>query len=101
MTSGYLGITNISSKAIEIKGINCLPVKAEIHETIMNAQGTMKMRKVDSFVLKSDTSSIFAPGGKHIMFWGLNNYGNEYLRCNLIVQGGDSIAINFLVQERG
>ena len=101
MTSGYLSITNTSTKAIEINGIDCLQIRAEIHETTLNAQGTMKMKKVDSFLLKPGTSSIFVPGGKHVMFWGLNNYDNEHLKCNFIVADGDAIEINFLVQERG
>jgi len=101
MTSGYLSITNTSGKAIEINGIDCLQIRAEIHETSLNAQGTMKMKKVDSFLLKPGTSSIFVPGGKHVMFWGLNNYDNEHLKCNFIVANGDAIEINFLVQKRG
>jgi copper(I)-binding protein len=101
MTSGYLSITNTSGKAIEINGIDCLQIRAEIHETSLNAQGTMKMKKVDSFLLKPGTSSIFVPGGKHVMFWGLNNYDNEHLKCSFIVADGDAIDINFLVQERG
>ena len=101
MTSGYLSITNTSTKAIEINGIDCLQIRAEIHETTLNAQGTMKMKKVDSFLLKPGTSSIFVPGGKHVMFWGLNNYDNEHLKCNFIVADRDAIEINFLVQERG
>lgn len=101
MTSGYLSITNTSGKAIEINGIDCLQIRAEIHETSLNAQGTMKMKKVDSFLLKPGTSSIFVPGGKHVMFWGLNNYDNEHLKCNFKVADGDAIDINFLVQERG
>lgn len=101
MTSGYLSITNTSGKAIEINGIDCLQIRAEIHETSLNAQGTMKMKKVDSLLLKPGTSSIFVPGGKHVMFWGLNNYDNEHLKCNFIVADGDAIEINFLVQKRG
>lgn len=101
MTSGYLGIYNESSDIIEIKGIDCSPIRAEIHETKMNSQEGMSMKKIDSFLLEPGENSIFVPGGKHVMFWGLNNYNSEYLRCIFLVSAGQPIEINFLVEERG
>ena len=101
MTSGYLGIYNESSDIIEIKGIDCSPIRAEIHETKMNSQEGMSMKKIDSFLLEPGENSIFVPGGKHVMFWGLNNYNSEYLRCIFLVSEGQPIEINFLVEERG
>ena len=101
MTSGYLSIVNESDENIEILSIDCSPIRAEIHETTINAKGLMKMTKPNSVVLESQSSTIFVPGGKHIMFWGLNEFDSKYLPCSFSFVDGDSINFNFLVQTRG
>ncbi|MBL6899689.1 MAG: copper chaperone PCu(A)C [SAR86 cluster bacterium] len=101
MTSGYLSIVNKSDENIEILSIDCSPIRAEIHETTINAEGLMKMTKPDSVILESQSSTIFVPGGKHIMFWGLNGFDSKYLPCSFSLIDGDSINFNFLVQTRG
>jgi|TARA_B100000767_G_scaffold96766_1_gene92899 copper(I)-binding protein len=101
MTSGYLSIVNKSNENIEILSIDCSPIRAEIHETTINAKGLMKMTKPNSVVLESQSSTIFVPGGKHIMFWGLNEFDSKYLPCSFSFVDGDSINFNFLVQTRG
>jgi copper(I)-binding protein len=101
MTSGYLSIVNKSNENIEILSIDCSPIRAEIHETTINAKGLMKMTKLSSVVLESQSSTIFVPGGKHIMFWGLNGFDSKYLPCSFSFVDGDSINFNFLVQTRG
>jgi copper(I)-binding protein len=101
MTSGYLSIVNKSDENIEILSIDCSPIRAEIHETTINAKGLMKMTKPNSVVLESQSSTIFVPGGKHIMFWGLNEFDSKYLPCSFSFVDGDSINFNFLVQTRG
>jgi len=101
MTSGYLSIVNESDENIEILSIDCSPIRAEIHETSINAKGLMKMTKPNSVVLESQSSTIFVPGGKHIMFWGLNEFDSKYLPCSFSFVDGDSINFNFLVQTRG
>ena len=101
MTSGYLSIVNKSNENIEILSIDCSPIRAEIHETTINAKGLMKMTKPNSVVLESQSSTIFVPGGKHIMFWVLNEFDSKYLPCSFLFADGDSINFNFLVQTRG
>ena len=101
MTSGYLSIVNKSNENFEILSIDCSPISAEIHETTINAKGLMKMTKPNSVVLESQSSTIFVPGGKHIMFWGLNEFDSKYLPCSFSFVDGDSINFNFLVQTRG
>ena len=101
MTSGYLSISNSSKKSIEIIGIDCTPIRAEIHETKMNAEGMMRMSKINSFILEADTSDIFMPGGKHVMFWGLNDFKEEYLNCYFEMTTEDRVQFKFSVQKRG
>ena len=101
MTSGYLSISNASKKSLEIVGIDCMPIRAEIHETKMNANGVMSMSKINSFVLLPETSDIFMPGGKHVMFWGLSDFDEEYLSCFFEMTNGEMVKFKFSVQKRG
>ena len=101
MTSGYLSIINNSNKFIEIQAIDCAPFRAEIHETKMTSAGTMKMDKINSFILTPDTNTIFVPGGKHIMFWGLNDYKEEKLSCAFDISDREPINFEFMVLKRG
>ena len=48
MTSGYMNINNETKETIEILGIDCSPLRAEIHETTMSSEGIMKMKKINS-----------------------------------------------------
>jgi len=101
MTSGYMNINNETKEAIEILGIDCSPLRAEIHETTMNSEGIMKMTKINSLKLSPESSNIFAPGGKHFMLWGMDNFQEKQLKCSLIVAGAEPLEFIFSVQDRG
>ena len=59
------------------------------------------MKKINSFKLSPESSNIFAPGGKHFMFWGMDNFQEKQLNCSLIVAGAEPIEFIFSVQDRG
>ena len=98
MTSGYLSISNQTMNDVEISSIDCSPVRAEIHETIVNSEGFMTMSKVSSITLDANSSTIFVPGGKHVMFWGLSGFDKEYLSCSFLLV--DSDPVDFKSKER-
>ncbi len=101
MTGGYLSVSNNSDDFIEIKGIDCAPFKAEIHETKIDSMGIMKMEKVESIILNADSQIIFVPGGKHIMLWGLSGFKGLELECSFILIDKDPIMFKFEVLNRG
>jgi copper(I)-binding protein len=86
---------------VEISSIDCSPVRAEIHETIVNSEGFMTMSKVSSITLDANSSTIFVPGGKHVMFWGLSGFDNEYLSCAFLLDDSDPVDFKFFVKKRG
>ena len=100
ITSGYMSIRNNTKKTIEVTDIDCSPLRAEIHETILNKQGNMKMQEVKSFLIGPESGTIFSPGGKHIMLWGLDEFNDKELDCLLILKNENPIPFNFLVQDR-
>ena len=101
MTGGYLSVSNNSDDFIEIKGIDCAPFKAEIHETTIDSMGIMKMEEIESLPLKADSQIIFVPGGIHIMLWGLSDFQEAELECSFEIMDKDPIMFNFEVLSRG
>ena len=101
MTSGYLSISNQTMNDVEISSIDCSPVRAEIHETIVNSEGLMTMSKVSSITLDANSSTIFVPGGKHVMFWGLSGFDKEYLSCSFLLVDSYPVDFKFFVKKRG
>ena len=101
MTGGYLSVSNNNDDVIEIKGIDCAPFKAEIHETKIDSMGIMKMEKVESLSLNAGSQIIFVPGGIHIMLWGLSDFKKAELECSFELIDKDPIMFNFEVLSRG
>ena len=95
-----MSIRNNTKKTIEVTDIDCSPFRAEIHETILNKQGNMKMQEVKSFLISPESGTIFSPGGKHIMLWGLEEFNDKEIDCLLILKNENPIPFNFLVQDR-
>ena len=45
MTAGYLRLENNLTKKIVISSIECEKVNASLHETVLNSEGMIKMKK--------------------------------------------------------
>tara|TARA_B100000214_G_scaffold96336_1_gene66926 strand:+ start:202 stop:738 length:537 start_codon:yes stop_codon:yes gene_type:complete len=101
MTSGYMSIRNNTDAVLQVSGIDCSPIRAEVHETKMTLEGTMKMEKIESFFLNPGTSTIFTPGGKHVMLWGLDGYEEKQLNCNFLISNQAPIKFAFSIKYRG
>jgi len=101
ITSGYMSIKNNTDVELQVSGIDCSPIRAEVHETTMTLEGTMKMEKIESFFLNPGMSTIFTPGGKHVMLWGLDGYGEKQLNCNFLISNQAPIKFAFSIKNRG
>ncbi|MBB3981268.1 hypothetical protein GGR44_000915 [Sphingobium fontiphilum] len=74
--------------------------RVEMHETI-NDGGMMKMQAVDSVDVPAKGTVTFAPGGKHIMLWGINPAAVEQGKMPLtfLFSNGDRIIVDAVVQK--
>ena len=97
MSAGYLRITNNRSKDIVIKSIECQKVNASLHETVIDSEGAIKMKKLELFSVESESHVDFMPGGKHIMFSGLSQFEDRNLKCNFVSDVGLTIPFTFEV----
>ena len=67
MSAGYLTLTNNSEETITITRVTSPSYAAvELHETIVE-DGVARMRSLEKLELPAGTSTILAPGGKHLM----------------------------------
>lgn len=70
VTAGYCEITNNGSRPATIVGFSGT-VQVEMHATI-DEDGMVRMRPLKSLVIAPKTTVALAPGGKHLMLFGLN-----------------------------
>ena len=91
MSAGYLRLENNQLKKIVISSIECEKVKASIHETILNSEGVIKMKKLEMFVIDAESNLNFMPGGKHVMFSGLKEFKESVLMCAFLSNSGIEI----------
>ena len=97
ISAGYLRLENNQIKKIVISSIECEKVKASIHETILNSEGVIKMKKLEMFVIDAESNLNFMPGGKHVMFSGLKEFKESVLMCAFLSNSGIEIPFTFEV----
>ena len=73
ITGAYMEITNTSSVVCEIIGVSSEGAgRVEIHR-MEDDSGTMRMRKVDSLILRPGERRDFQPGGLHLMLMDIGD----------------------------
>ena len=102
MAAGYLRLENNQTKKIVISSIECRKVKASLHETIVDSEGVIKMKKLEMFDVDPGSHTNFMPGGKHVMFSGLKEFKESVLTCAFSSNTGVEFPFSFevLTNER-
>ena len=98
MAAGYLRLENNQAKKLVISSIECKKIKASLHETILDAEGIMKMKKLERFTVDPESHVNFMPGGKHVMFSGFKEFQESILKCTFLSEFGIQIPFIFEVQ---
>lgn len=96
MTAGYFQLTNLSEteKAIISAGSDCA-AKVEVHEHKF-VDGLMKMQRVDSLVVKKQSSVTFSPGGYHLMLLDVSTEVKSGYSCRIRLSFSDKTSIDFV-----
>lgn len=72
--------------------------RVELHTHMMSEDGVMQMREVGPQVLGDGEALVFAPGGLHLMVFGLPAVAEgETVTGTLIFQNAGEIAVSFAV----
>ncbi len=75
-------------------------LKVEMHES-MDHDGMMMMQKVDSVDIPAKTKVAFAPGGKHLMIWGVNDtaISRGKMTLTFLLANGDRLLVDAAIQK--
>ncbi len=75
-------------------------LKVEMHES-MNHNGTMTMQKIDAVDIPEKTKVAFAPGGKHLMIWGINDtaVSRGKMTFTFLLSNGDRLLVDAVIRK--
>ena len=73
-----------------------------MHESISEG-GVMKMKPIDSVDIPSKGKVAFAPGGKHLMIWGINDtaISRGKMTFTFLLANGDRLLVDAAIQKPG
>jgi periplasmic copper chaperone A len=77
-------------------------LRVEMHES-MSKDGKMTMQPIKAVPVPAKTQVAFAPGGKHLMLWGVNPEAVQQGKVPLtfLFSNGDRIIVDAIVQKTG
>ncbi|KPF61454.1 hypothetical protein IP88_15710 [alpha proteobacterium AAP81b] len=97
-SAGYLTLTG-GGQPDRLTGATAPGVRIELHSMSM-AGGVMKMEKLDALPLPAGATAAFAPGGKHLMIFGLTA-GAKSLPITLVFASGAKVTVPAEVRAAG
>ena len=106
VVAGYCDIANageapatvVAFRDADCEGGGC-PIRVEMHETI-ERNGMVGMRPLPQLVIGAGSTLSLAPGGKHLMVFGLGR-GAEHARLRAVFADGSEEVVRFAVRRIG
>jgi copper(I)-binding protein len=99
--AAYFVIQNSGTDADTLVSLST-PVadKAELHTHVMNGE-VMKMQKVESVEVPAGGDAIFAPGGNHVMLFGLKKplVAGESFPLTLVFQNAGAVDVEVKIEQ--
>ena len=86
---------------VELRGVMTdRALRIEMHESLESG-GMMTMKPVDSVAIPAKTDVTFAPGGKHIMLFGVNPeaVAQGKIPLTFLFSNGDRIIFDAVIQK--
>jgi periplasmic copper chaperone A len=100
--AGYLELVNHGKQDDRLLSVRCSCARAvEIHEMRSDASGTMRMRRVKELLLPAGARVALAPGGLHLMLFGLKQplKAGERVKAELVFAKAGTLAIELLIES--
>jgi periplasmic copper chaperone A len=101
-SAGYF-VAHGGDAATQLRGVlTDYALKVEMHES-MNHDGMTMMQKLDSVDIPAKTKVSFAPGGKHLMIWGVNDtaISRGKMTFTFLLANGDRLLVDAVIQKPG
>jgi copper(I)-binding protein len=85
----YFQVDNLSNRSVSLVAASGDVANAvEIHESVMDESGTMRMQPQSSVVIPAGGQVSFEPGGLHVMLVGVNQDLNRGDTFSLVLDFG-------------
>ncbi len=91
------------SESVTLRGVTVdAAVRAEVHDS-RTVNGMMTMTRIEQLSIPAHGEVKFAPGGKHVMLWGINaaTVAKGKLPLVLLFSNGDRIIVDAVIQKAG
>ena len=101
-SSGYF-VAHGGDADTQLRGVMTdYALKVEMHESISEG-GVMKMKAIDSVDIPAKGKVAFAPGGKHLMIWGINDtaISRGKMTFTFLLANGDRLLVDAAIQKPG
>lgn len=101
-SAGYFVIHG-GDAATQLRGVlTDYALKVEMHES-MSGGGMMSMKPIDSVDIPAKSTVAFAPGGRHLMLWGVNDtaIGRGKMTLTFLLANGDRLLVDAVIQKPG
>lgn len=99
-SAGYF-VVHGGEAPVDLRGVlSDRALRIEMHESV-DEGGMMKMKPVDAVAIPARTEVAFAPGGKHIMLFGINPeaVAQGTIPLTFLFSNGDRIIVDTVVQK--
>ena len=75
-------------------------LKVEMHESVQE-KGVMTMKPIDSADIPAKGTLSFAPGGKHLMLWGVNDtaISRGKMQLTFLLANGDRLLVDAVIRK--
>ncbi len=100
--AGYMVITNHSDQPDVLTAVHAEFPRVMMHDTEIT-DGVARMFHVETIEVPAHGSISFQPGGKHIMFMGLNGdpfEAGEMVQATLVFENAGDVDVEFKVVKR-
>lgn len=99
-SAGYF-VAHGGDSGAQIRGvITDYALKVEMHES-KDKNGMMSMQPVDSVDVPAKGTVAFAPGGKHLMLWGVNDtaINRGKMQLTFLMGNGDRLLVDAVIRK--
>ncbi|AOF96634.1 copper chaperone PCu(A)C [Sphingobium sp. RAC03] len=99
-SAGYF-IAHGGDAGVQIRGVlTAYAVRVEMHESVMD-KGVMTMKPIDSVDVPAKGEVAFAPGGKHLMLWGINDaaINQGKMELTFLMSDGKRLLVDAVIRK--
>ena len=86
---------------VQLRGVMTdYALKVEMHESV-GKDGMMSMQPIESVDVPAKGTVAFAPGGKHLMIWGVNDtaISRGKMQLTFLMSNGDRLLVDAVIRK--